>query len=243
MPNEERSEGGSRIYRHEARTHSARVAPTDAESVGKIEEHIDRFVGGGASVFHELVSAVVHIDIHMVPPSERHPFRTLVTTGMSDLPMSPPKAYADLRYAELVMCLPPDWPVEQKDFRKEEHYWPFRLMKVLARLPHEYHTWLWATHTVPHGNPPRRYARNTHMICALLAAPVLFEDGFHQLDVHEGKRVTFFGVLPIHREEMDFKLKKGADALFDLLAAQRVTELLDPARKSVVQTKKRFGLL
>jgi hypothetical protein len=242
MSNEDYSEGGSRIYRHKPQVHSARVTTPDGESVAKIEAHIERFAGGGGSVFHELVSDLVHIDIHMIPPSAQHPYRTLVTTGMSDRPMFAPKAYADHRYTELVLCLPPEWPIEQKDFKREEHYWPFRLLKMLARLPHEYRTWLWETHTVPNGDPPRPYARNTKMVCALLASPVLFEDGFRTVEIHEGKTVHFHSVIPLFRGEMDFKLQKGADALFALFAGQGVSELLNPARKSVVPGKRLFGL-
>mgnify|MGYP000664765674 CR=1 FL=1 len=35
-------------------------------------------------VFHELMSDIVHIDVHIVPPDENRPFYLLFTTGMSD---------------------------------------------------------------------------------------------------------------------------------------------------------------
>jgi hypothetical protein len=242
VANEEFSEGGSRIYRHQQQPRSGKVTPPDEEAISKIEAHMDKYIGGGGSVFHEVVSDLVHIDIHMIPPSAQHPYRTLVTTGMSDRPMFSPKAYAELRYAELVLCLPPDWPVEQGDFKKEENYWPFRLLKALARLPHEYRTWLWATHTVPNGDPPKPYAKNTKMVCALLAAPVLFAEEFRALEIHEAKTIHFHSVIPLYAAEMELKLQKGSEALYALFAGQGVSELLNPARKSVVAGKRLFGL-
>lgn len=50
-------------------------------------------------------------------------------------------------YAELMICLPPDWPVKSP-MSDRRAYWPVRLLKTIARLPHEYHTWIGAWHSV-----------------------------------------------------------------------------------------------
>lgn len=63
----------------------------------------------GQTVFHEIISDKVHIDIHVVAPSKKFPWYTLVTSGMSDVPMRAPEQYPDLAFAELFLCLPPDW--------------------------------------------------------------------------------------------------------------------------------------
>lgn len=54
----------------------------------EIEAHIERHVGKISMVFHEVLSDIVHIDIHQIPPTDDRPYWTLVTSGMSDLPMS-----------------------------------------------------------------------------------------------------------------------------------------------------------
>ena len=51
------------------------------------------------------------MDIHVSEPSERRPWFTLVTSGMAERPMR--TKVADHRFAELVMCLPPTWKLEQ----------------------------------------------------------------------------------------------------------------------------------
>jgi len=236
----QRSESGAPIYRHEARSSGFELASGDEQSIKSIGHHVERFVGAAATVYHELVSDLVHVDIHMVEPSPDRNHYTLVTSGMSDRPMTAPEARQDCRYAELVMCLPPTWPLADEAFKDESNYWPIRWLKTLARLPHEYNTWLHATHTVPNGDPPTPFARNTALCCALLLRPALFQQEFRTLVISPEKTIHFLSFVPIYREEMDFKLSKGLDALVDRLDAAGVTELLDIRRANVC--KKRLGL-
>jgi hypothetical protein len=80
------------------------------------------------SVWHELASDLVHIDVHVTPPSPGRPRYTLVTSGMSDRPMSVPPGI-DSRYAELMTALPADWPLTAEAFRDEATYWPVRVSR------------------------------------------------------------------------------------------------------------------
>jgi hypothetical protein len=41
--------------------------------------------------------------------------------------------------------------------------------------------------------------------------------------------------VPLYQEEMDLKLKKGSEALFKLMVAQKVNELVDIKRKNVAK--------
>jgi hypothetical protein len=47
-------------------------------------------------------------------------------------------------------------------------------------------------------------------------------------------------VFPIYREEMDFKLARGREALWERFARHGVTELIDVGRPNVC--RKRFGI-
>ena len=240
---EETSAGGSRIFRHEQRDRELEFSGGDAELIEAVEGHLHVHFpsyGGEATVWHEAVSDLVHVDVHVVPPSDDRPFYTPVTSGMAERPMVVPDGLEESRHAELVLALPAEWPLAETSFEHEENYWPVRLLKVLARLPHEYDTFLFHGHTVPNGDPPEPYAVNTRLCCALIAPPITVPDGFEQLELGDGRAVHFFGVVPLSAEEMDFKLKKGADELFSLLDHHGVTELLDPDRPSVVPRKRGF---
>jgi hypothetical protein len=128
----------------------------------------------------------------------------------------------------------------QDAFKDERNYWPIRLLKELARLPHQYKTRLWTSHTVPNGDPPRPYSKRTRLCCALISTPRLVPESFLRLDAGPGKTIYFHSVIPIYREEMDYKLSMSADALGERLNTANVTELLNLNRTNVCK-KGPFG--
>jgi hypothetical protein len=229
----EYSESGKPIYRHERRDREFEPAFGDAGTIGAVSRHVGRYVGKVEHVFHEIVSDLVHVDVHLVPPQPNRPFVTLVTSGMSDKPMTLPPGCDAPEYAELLLCLPPDWPLDQTEFKDEANYWPIRLLKFLARLPHAYDTWLGFGHTVPNGDPPEPYDASTGLCCALLLPPSLFDERFNQLARSDDKVVQFLAVVPLYREEMEFKLRYGTDELLRRFVAVGICELLDPRRPNV----------
>jgi hypothetical protein len=235
---EERSPGGSQIFRH---AHAKPwQAPAGEECIEHISAHIEAHLGPVETVFHEIMSDLVHIDVHFVKPTAEHPFVRLVTSGMSDLPMTTP-ANADVpRFVELMITLPPHWRMDTESFKDEAWYWPVRLLKMLARLPHQYETWLGWGHTVPHGDPATPFADNAGFTGAILLPSMTAPKAFGTLDIDEHKRIAFYAVWPLFPGEMDLKLKQGSDALIDRFEKHRVTDAVDPARKDA--SRKRFGL-
>jgi hypothetical protein len=208
---------------------------SDPQSTLALEAHISACIGNVETVLHEILSERVHIDINVIAPTPARNYYTLVTTGMSDRPMKVPPGLEEYRYAELLLCLPPDWSLPQlyETDADEQDYWPIRWLKFLAHFPHTYDTWLWASHTVPNGDPPEAYASNTRMCCALISHPLLFGEDLITLQVRPDKQVHFHSFIPIYREEMEYKLSKGFDALIRRLDRAGVTELLDLNRKNV----------
>lgn len=241
----ERSPSGSPIYRYGPRRKPFEPA-VDNPDAEKIEQHVEKYIGKIDSVYHELVSDLVHIDILWVKPTPQRNFHTLITCGMSSRPMNAPPQVNEFKYAELLICLPPDWPLADalqttsETEAEEWYYWPIRVLKTLARFPHAYNTWLWYAHTVPNGDPPAPFADNTELSGVIIGPPLLAPEDFFKLVINPDKVIYFLSVLPLYKEEMEFKLAKGADALFERLDKQDVTELLDIHRPNVC--KRSFGL-
>jgi hypothetical protein len=229
----EESESGQPIYRYDKPEKDFELAMGDSENIDRITEHIECHIGTVKMVYHELVSDLVHIDIHMVEPTPQRNCYTLVTSGMSDRPMTVPEGCEELRFAELMISLPPDWPMGEEAWKDENYYWPVRMLKFLARFPHGYDTWLGPMHTIPNGNPPAPFASNTKLCGAILLPGVTVPPGFHRLEA-PGKTILFHSVVPLHADEMDLKLKVGGEALFDGFDKHGVSEILDPARPSSV---------
>ena len=216
------------------------LAPADPARMKLISAHIEEHIGPIDYVFHELVSEYVHIDIHRVPPQKQRPFYTLVTSGMSEQPMTVPNGAETLRFTELMLSLPPHWRLSMEDFRDERNYWPIRLLKVLARLPHEFRTWLGLSHSVPNGEPPRPYAPNVRFCCSVVVPPLTCPDSFRTLKIDAEQAIHFYAVLPLYQEEMECKLHEGMSVLIDRLDSGRVTELVNIRRKNTCR-KSWFG--
>lgn len=229
------NESPATVLRHEERTKPFELVTGDGEQIDAIVEHIEAHVGQVTMVFHEIVSDLVHIDVHHVPPEPGREFHTLITTGMSDKPMNVPDGAEDFRYAELVICLPPDWKLTKEDFASEENYWPIRLIKSLARLPHEYDTWLGPGHSIPNGgDDPQPYADNTRLCCAIIVPAVRFGEKFLRLETPDERVINFYSVWPILPDETEFKLKHGYDELMDRLLSREVSDVIDVQRRSAV---------
>jgi hypothetical protein len=234
---DERSPGGSNIKRYEAHDREFEPATGDPDLIDGLTEHLQRHLGSEGMVFHEVVSDLVHIDVLQARPTDEFPFHTLLTCGMSERPMTVPQELPEARHAEVMLRLSPEWPMEQEAFQDESVYWPLRLLKMLARFPHEYDTWLGLGHTVPHGDPPEPFAPNTGLAGAIILPPVLGPEGFELAEV-AGRQINVLAVVPLHADELDFKLDKGTDDLLDLLDGAELSELLDPGRPSVVRRRR-----
>lgn len=234
MTKNEKSPGGSDILRHEAVAGDGEIAHADDE---RITAHLTRAIAAPTSVFHELISDRIHVDVHIIPAADDRPFITLASAGMSARPMTMPaqmKDAAEWSLAELCVFLPPDWPLDQEAMKDERNYWPIRLLKTLARLPHDYGTWLGWGHSIPNGDPAQPYAPDTKLSGAIIIPPFgLGEDLF----IAEGKpTLRFFQILPVTDAEMKYKLKHGADELLEKLE-QKLPDIygpIDRARKSAV---------
>jgi len=210
--------------------------------LGKIVKHVERFAG--PYCFATVNSSPGSIPIHVleVPPTPDRPFKILITAGMSDLPMIPPPgAGIDLAWAELMICLPADWPLDRKAIGKKRHSWPHRLLFDLARYPHRHDQWLWYHHTFAYGGEP--IAPGTRFDSVLFHITDILPEEFWCLDVGKGRQIHFLSLVPLFPKELSYCRKYGAHALIDLFMEQSggtgLPEVVDPARPNVCRTPQR----
>lgn len=236
---QEVSESGAPIFRYTNGEEEFKLAFGE-ECIEEISNHIEKYVGPVDMVYHELLSDTVHIDIHYVKPSKNRPFHILITSGMSDLPMSVPEGSGINPFNELMITLPEYWQVSEEAFKDPKWYWPIAQLKFMARFPHKYKTYLSIGHTMPNGDPAEPYASNTKLSGMMLMPSAFAPDDFFELKINDEKTIYFYSLIPLYSEEMDFKLKHGAQALGDKLDAAQVYDVFDVKRKNVC--KKRFWL-
>ena len=196
-----------------------------------IENHIQQYFGKFENVFHELASPDIHVDICVVPPSEERDYYTLVTMGMGAHRMNVPEELAEykLERAELAIALPTHWKLDAESIKDEKWYWPIGLLKVLARLPIANDTWLGFGHTMDH---EENFAENTKLCAAMLTAPQGTDDGSEVCILPSGEEVNFYQVIPLYRDELEYKLARGADALLDKM--EGISFVVEPDRQDAI---------
>ncbi len=197
-----------------------------------------KFLGKTTSVFHEILSDTIHVDVYYIEASEERPYHTLVTQGMSNLQMNPPEGGEEYKYAELLMFLPKEWKISDVDFKDDRWYWPISWLKYLARFPHDLNSWLGFGHTIPNGDPPVGFSEDTTQSSMLLLPPINLNNGFWELSISDEKIIRFYCLVPIYNEELVYKLNNGLDALLDKFESNRVSMVVDLHRKNTC--KKNF---
>jgi len=234
------SKGGSEIYRYdEPEDHGWRPPENYCQYTEEVCTHFDQiFPDRQTSVFHEIISDLIHIDVHIMRPTAEEDFYVIYTTGMSDMPMTVPEdmpSAQDYSRAELVMFLPGTWDVDNVLKMEGEipnkDFWAISGIKFFARFPHDFNTWLGSGHTIPNGPDYEPIVQGSEM-----GGVVLLELGEKESPVvaRDGTKITLLMVVPISQAETEYKLEYGMDALLEKFDECGVPHVLDIYRKSVV---------
>ena len=199
----------------------------EPEEMDAVQKHIETYFGEFESIWHELVSPDIHVDICLIPPAWDRDHYTLVTMGMGAHRMAVPEELADqkLERAELAIALPSDWKLDETSLQDENWYWPLRLLKVLARLPKNTGSWLGWGHTIENGEA---FAFNTELCGALLVRPQDVREGGEACILPDGSIVNFYQVIPLYQDEMEYKQAYGAEELLEKM--KDISFVVHPAR-------------
>lgn len=166
----------------------ADISHGDGALMREVPAHLTRMLGTAVPVFHEIVSPSAHIDLYPYPPTPSRPYLVVATTGMAEKPMQVP-ANED-RHVELLVALPPDWPLDPKQWTADErHYWPLRWLKRVARFHYETGHWLGEGHVLDHGDPARIIADSGAFTSVLLASPSILPEAGQRVSLKDGRQV------------------------------------------------------
>ena len=182
-------------------------------------------IGSYETVFHEIVSPDLHIDVIPIPPSEERNYYTLLTMGMGAYRMPVPSVYGRMNRAELAIRLPADWDIRSND---EKWYWPVGLLKDLARFPYYQKTWLGYGHDVDFGDA---FSEETELCAVLLD---IFDDSIEPLTLENGDQLVIYNVIPIYRSEMEYKNEHDVEALLEKMTEETIHGPLNLKRASVI---------
>jgi hypothetical protein len=214
--------------------YGSREVPTVGVAAGPVaefararEQVYEGFFGTCSSVSREASTSIPHIDVFTYEAgSAGRNFCTIVTSGMSDVPMvSPAPARTPHRpaRAELIFyCAEP----------RAEYV---ETVRRLARFPYESRTPVGWGDTVPNGNPPAPFCGSRGLDTVLLMPTVVRPDSWLSSELElENDPVEFLWVVPLSSPECNWKSTKGFDALMELLQQRHHPHVYDPNRQSYV---------
>lgn len=201
-----------------------------------VQDHIAKYFGDYDEVMHEVASEGIHLDVCVIPPREEHNYYTLVTLGMGAHKMNVPQELADqkLERAELLINLPPDWKLTKEAMRDDKWMWPVRLLNWTARYPlRDRDTWLGWGHTIDSGDESKPFNEETKLCGAMLLSPGVFGEDSYVCKLADGGEVNFYQLIPLYKEEIDYKLEHGVDELLEKCSDEQL-EVIDPKRLNIV---------
>lgn len=181
------------------------------EEAEHFEGYIKRNFGECIKVFHEFYSPDVHVDILIIPPSEKSNYYKLITMGAGAYKMNIPeevKEY-DLDRAEFVAFLPPDWNMNEKN---SKYNWVINELLTLCRIPINENDWVGFGHTISNeANVPfSKYSDFTTLI--LLSAQVETEGYSIDLKLPNKGTINFYQVFPLYSEEANYIKNNGVES-------------------------------
>jgi hypothetical protein len=190
-----------------------------------MERHLDQSFGGRRrTVFREVASPIVHLEVRVVEPSREWPSRRLVTCGMAAKRMTTPSSFEYSPYAELSIALP-------RKTKLRNIHWAAALLTDLARSTHRARSYLWDGHTV---GWPEPIWPGTPFSSVLVITPYKAPEGFEEFECG-GRTVNILGVFPLHDDELELCHPSGVLALHEGFVAADVDDVVDLARPSVMK--------
>jgi hypothetical protein len=211
----------------------------DINLIQAVDDHVEKNIGKIGPVLHEKASPMIHVDVNVVLADDRRPYHTLVTSGMAEMPMPVPREFDDGKFAELMICLPKEWPIDPVSFKDENFWWPIRVLKETARLPHRSKTWVHRGHTVINEDA-KAYASGTRLCAVMLIEPRTVAEEGHMIRLGKKATARLWAIVPLYKEELEWKLKEGFEPLDRALRTFGINEIVDPKRANVSLSSNRL---
>jgi len=200
----------------------------------KIYEHIEKHIGKPTytSFNIDTIPNTIDVSLYTLLANNKRRYHTIITSGMSGLPTEVPEDQDVWKYTELMIYLPESFPFSKESIKNLKHYWPIGWLKKLSRFPHENNTWFCWGDTIPNGEPPIPVAADADFCCMLLLPPIREDENFFELKISEEKTIRFLVVIPIYREEMEYKLTNGYEKLLDKFDEYNINDIINVNRQN-----------
>ena len=191
----------------------------------ELEKHLEKYAGRIEARWENLL---------VVRATENRGCHVVVTTNLSDAPMSSPQL--EWKWAELCALLPSDWPLDPKIWESDPNFgWPMRELQRLVRFAREKDSWLGFGHSVPNGKPPQPFAPTTRQCGSFLLPPLELPEKFARLRLEDGEILNFWAIVPVYADELAVKVNQKMPALLQAMSQKGVGDIIDPTRPTIFE--------
>lgn len=198
------------------------------------EQLIKRF---GEHRVSELPTKEGEVPLLILDLELKSPVHVIVTNGLSDYNMPVPEKWKGREFNELYFCLPSYWEWEDTD--NPQMNWVFYWIQRLAKFVVQEETWFGHGHTMPCGKEMNPLSSTMKQNNFMLADPMLLEQEMASVMV-DGKEIHFLSIIPLYKNEIDYKQSKGTFKFMQKLVNNGITEKLDDYRGSAMKRKWRL---
>jgi uncharacterized protein YegJ (DUF2314 family) len=199
------------------------ISTGDSDLMQAANDHTDAHLGKLPSVFHELVSPSAHIDLYPYPATAARPFHVVTPTGMAEQPMQVPPGVDAPALVELVVLLPPTWPLDIASWKKDIGFWPMQWLKRVARFHYESGHWLGEGHVLANGDPAAPIDEAHPYDSVLLAAPRALPEAFRQFTLKDGRAVRYLCLYFLTPAEREAIARDGWEAFASRITPERLS--------------------
>ena len=169
----------------------------------------------------------MHLDVFVYPATEKRPFHTLITQGISDKRCYTPKDLSAYRHFELMLYLPMEWDLKELTSR-DDYKWTVTLLKSLGRYVHKYSTFFTPGHSIAPSE--EAFVPGSFLDSVLFINPADEDDEFNELVIGD-KAVSFMRVIPVTAAEVQYKVDFGIKPCLQLLDWASALGDVDPYRE------------
>lgn len=193
------------------------------EHLGKIAIQYDE-IDIQKKIYDGKIKLISEVDLYIdvIMPNKDRNYITLVTVGMSEVPMA--ETAEGQKFAELIMKLPADWDVSENALSDLTKNWPFRMMLKTAHLGHKFKGYVDETTVIPSGNPNDAilyFNGDTELSSVMLCR----SEDISPLKVDDEMTIDFFTLIPITEKEAELVKTIGSETLKKRLPKGEIVDL------------------
>ena len=166
------------------------------------------------------------LEIISIEPTEDQSWRTLVTYGVSKKAMNTNDE--DLKYCEIAIQLPSDWPLDKTSLKKPEYSWPVEWLKDMSVYPFQNDVLIKDQDTL--AGDGSAFAPNTKLNSFF----IMQDPEFHGLMLSNRKFINFYTLIPLYQEECDAIRNNGVVPVITKFEENLIGQTVEIDRPNVI---------